>query len=125
QNQAIAAAKAMLGIESIYDEIAYFWSDQYDFKLQVLGSFAGFDDVVHRGEKSTELISFFLKGDQIVAVVGVNRPQDIAIARRLMKKRIDIKAKNLRSTRNLNEFLRRPSALGSMLSGMNHAIENL
>jgi 3-phenylpropionate/trans-cinnamate dioxygenase ferredoxin reductase subunit len=125
QNQAIATAKAMLGIESIYNDIPYFWSDQYDIKLQILGSFASFDDIVHRGEKSTELTSFFLKDGKIVAVVGINRPQDIAIARRLMQKTIAIKPKHLRSARNLNEILRRPSALGSILSGINRAFENL
>lgn len=106
QNQAIAAAKAMLGIDSMYQDIPYFWSDQYDIKLQILGSFAEYGDVVHRGDNSSELTSFFLKDNKIVAVVAINRPQDIGIARRLMQKNVAVDSQRLISTENLNEILR-------------------
>jgi 3-phenylpropionate/trans-cinnamate dioxygenase ferredoxin reductase component len=58
QNQAIAAAKALLGAETLYQDIPYFWSDQYDLKLQILGSFTEFDDIITRGSKDSPFISF-------------------------------------------------------------------
>jgi 3-phenylpropionate/trans-cinnamate dioxygenase ferredoxin reductase component len=106
QNQAIAAAKAMLGAKSLYQDIPYFWSDQYDIKLQILGSFKGHDRIIMRGDGGRQFISFYVKGDRIVAVVGVNRPQDVAIARRLMQKCLPIDPGHLASAANLNEILR-------------------
>ncbi|MGH2509361.1 MAG: NAD(P)/FAD-dependent oxidoreductase, partial [Ktedonobacteraceae bacterium] len=106
QNQAISAAKAMLGMESIYQDIPYFWSDQYDIKLQILGFFTDYENVVHRGDKSNELTSFFLKDNRIVAVIGINRPQDIAISRRLMQKKIAVDHLVLESAKTLNDILR-------------------
>ena len=39
QNQAIAAAKSMLGIETEYSDIPWLWSDQYHFNIQILGTY--------------------------------------------------------------------------------------
>ena len=39
QNQAIAAAKSMLGIETEYTDIPWLWSDQYHFNIQILGTY--------------------------------------------------------------------------------------
>jgi 3-phenylpropionate/trans-cinnamate dioxygenase ferredoxin reductase subunit len=106
QNQAIAAAKAMLGAGSPYQDLPYFWSDQYETKLQILGLFAGYDDIVVRGHKNGRFISFYMKGDKIVAVAGVNCPQDMAIARRLMQKSAAVDPRRLVSAASLHEILR-------------------
>ncbi len=106
QNQAIAAAKAMLGANSKYQDTPYFWSDQYDIKLQILGTFADYDDVVMRGDVGGPFIALYLKRKKITAVVGVNRPQDVAVARRLMQKNLLIDPGRLRSAASLNEILR-------------------
>jgi 3-phenylpropionate/trans-cinnamate dioxygenase ferredoxin reductase subunit len=106
QNQAIAAAKAMLGADSKYQEAPYFWSDQYDIKLQILGIFADYDDIVIRGDESGSFVAFYLKRKKIVAAVGVNRPQDVAVTRRLMQKNLLINPGLLVSAANLNEILR-------------------
>jgi 3-phenylpropionate/trans-cinnamate dioxygenase ferredoxin reductase component len=105
QNQAIAVAKAMLGAESLHQDVPYFWSDQYDFKLQILGSFAEYDDVIMRGAEDSPFISFYVKRDQIAGVVGVNRPHDVAVARRLMQRSVPVDPVRLVSG-NLNEILR-------------------
>ena len=106
QNQAIAAAKAMLGADSLYQDVPYFWSDQYEIKLQMLGSFANFNDIVVRGDKDSQFISFYMNNNEIAAVVGVNRPQDVAVARRLMQKKIAVDPQRLISADSLNEILR-------------------
>jgi 3-phenylpropionate/trans-cinnamate dioxygenase ferredoxin reductase subunit len=106
QNQAIAAAKAMLGAQILYQEIPYFWSDQYDLKLQILGSFTEYDDIIMRGGKDSPFISFYIKRNKIAGVVGVNRPQDVAVARRLMQRSLPVDFGRLVSAANLNEILR-------------------
>ena len=89
-----------------YQDTPYFWSDQYDIKLQILGTFADYDDVVMRGDVGGPFIALYLKRKKITAVVGVNRPQDVAVARRLMQKNLLIDPGRLRSAASLNEILR-------------------
>jgi 3-phenylpropionate/trans-cinnamate dioxygenase ferredoxin reductase subunit len=106
QNQAIAVAKAILGVELPYQDVPYFWSDQYDTKLQILGFFGNYNDIVIRGDGNSRFISFYMKGNKIAAVAGVNRSQDVAVARRLMQKNIEVDCQRLVSVENLNEILR-------------------
>jgi 3-phenylpropionate/trans-cinnamate dioxygenase ferredoxin reductase subunit len=106
QNQAIAAAKAVLGADSPYQDVPYFWSDQYEIKLQILGLFADYNDIVVRGDEDSRFISFYMKGNKIAAVAGVNRPEDVAVARRLMKKNIAVDPRRLVSAESLHEILR-------------------
>jgi 3-phenylpropionate/trans-cinnamate dioxygenase ferredoxin reductase component len=106
QNQAIAAAKAMLGAGSPYQDVPYFWSDQYDTKLQILGLFTDYNDVVVRGKELGGLLSFYIKGNRIAAVAAVNRSQDVAVARRLMQRNIAVDPRRLASADSLQEILR-------------------
>jgi 3-phenylpropionate/trans-cinnamate dioxygenase ferredoxin reductase subunit len=106
QNQAIAAAKAMLGGGSLYQDVPYFWSDQYAIKLQILGHFGAYQDIVVRGQEDSQFISFYLNADRIAAVVGINRPQEIAVARRLMQKNVAVDRRRLVTAASLNEILR-------------------
>lgn len=106
QNQAIAAAKAMLGADSPYQDVPSFWSDQYETKLQILGLFADYNDIVVRGDEDSGFVSFYMKGNKIAAVAGVNRPQDVAVARRLMQKSIAVDPRHLVSAESLHEILR-------------------
>ena len=105
QNQAIASAKAMLGLASRYQDVPYFWSDQYETKLQILGFFAGYSDIVVRGDENS-FISFYMKGNTIAAVAGVNCPQDVAVARRLMQKNMAVDPRRLVSAESLHAILR-------------------
>lgn len=106
QNQAIAVAKAVLGVELPYQDVPYFWSDQYEAKLQILGIFGNYNDIVVRGDDNSRFISFYMNGNKIAAVAGVNRSQEIAVARRLMQKNIEVDCQRLVSAENLNEILR-------------------
>ncbi|HJU11483.1 MAG TPA: FAD-dependent oxidoreductase [Candidatus Binataceae bacterium] len=113
QNQAIAVAKAMLGGDSPYRDVPYFWSDQYETKLQILGIFANHDDVVVRGNDDSRFMSFYMNGDKIIAVAGIDCPQEIAAARRIMQRGMAVDRRRLASAENLNEILRgAPSAVG-------------
>ncbi|HUZ31689.1 MAG TPA: FAD-dependent oxidoreductase [Xanthobacteraceae bacterium] len=104
QNQAIAAAKAMLGAASPYRDIPYFWSDQYETKLQILGLFANYNDIVFRGD-GERFISFYMNDNKIAAVAAVNQPKDLAVARRLMQKNIAIDPQRLASAESLDQIL--------------------
>lgn len=84
--QAKTAAAAICGAPVAYDQVPWFWSDQYDVKLQTVGLCAGrYDREVVRGAPEEKSFSvFYLSGEGIVAVDSINAPADHMIARRLI-----------------------------------------
>jgi 3-phenylpropionate/trans-cinnamate dioxygenase ferredoxin reductase subunit len=72
-NQGPVAAKAMLGRDSSYDEIPYFFSDQYDAGMEYSGYATEWDEVVFRGDVAArEFIAFWLKDERVVAGMNMN-----------------------------------------------------
>ena len=86
QNQGIAAAKAMLGGDTPYCEIPWFWSDQYDVNIQLVGLPADFEETVTRGDRAEgSFVEFYMKGGRIDGAAAINNPRDIRFAKRLMQ----------------------------------------
>lgn len=86
-DQAKAAADAMLGGTPHYDPVPWFWSDQYDVKLQIAGLNTGYDTAEVRG--SIENNSFgivYSKDGKLLAVDTVNQPKGHMLARRAIGK---------------------------------------
>lgn len=85
QNQAINAAKAMLGSEDEYAEIPWFWSDQYDANIQLMGLPEDWDTTAVRGDReSGAFIEFYLKDGRLQGAAAVNNPRDLRFTRRMM-----------------------------------------
>jgi 3-phenylpropionate/trans-cinnamate dioxygenase ferredoxin reductase subunit len=85
QNQAIAAAKAMLGKPEPYSEIPWFWSDQYDANIQLVGLPERYDEVAVRGDRNSgTFTSFYLCEGKLVGVAGINTGRDVRFCRRLI-----------------------------------------
>ncbi|SMD23379.1 3-phenylpropionate/trans-cinnamate dioxygenase ferredoxin reductase subunit [Kibdelosporangium aridum] len=72
-NQPAVAATGMLGGSATYDELPYFYTDQYDLGMEYIGDIAGYDRVVFRGDKpGREFIAFWLKDNRVLAGMNVN-----------------------------------------------------
>jgi len=72
-NQGPIAARAMLGQDVAYDEIPYFFSDQYDAGMEYSGYATEWDEVVFRGDvKAREFIAFWLKDERVAAGMNMN-----------------------------------------------------
>jgi 3-phenylpropionate/trans-cinnamate dioxygenase ferredoxin reductase subunit len=72
-NQAPAAARSMLGTGEPYDQVPYFFTDQYDLGMEYAGFARSWDRVVFRGDPATrEFIAFWLTGDRVVAGMNAN-----------------------------------------------------
>jgi 3-phenylpropionate/trans-cinnamate dioxygenase ferredoxin reductase subunit len=72
-NQGPAAARAMLGLEVVYDRIPYFFSDQYEVGMEYSGFATEWDQVVFRGEPADrEFVAFWLREQRVVAGMNVN-----------------------------------------------------
>ena len=87
-DQAKHAALAMLGKPLAYSEVPWFWSDQYDLKLQIAGLARPGDRTVLRGNPETRKFSVFHLRDGVVAAVeAVNAAPDYIVGRRLIAAR--------------------------------------
>lgn len=88
-DQARTAADNLVGIEAVYDAQPWFWSDQYDLKLQMVGISQGFDDAVVRGNPDEHSFSvFYLKDGQLIAMDAISRPKDFMMSKKLIAARL-------------------------------------
>ncbi|NUR00989.1 MAG: FAD-dependent oxidoreductase [Streptomyces sp.] len=77
-------AATILGRPQASTATPWFWSEQYDLKLQMVGLSAGHDRCITRGGTGTAMSAFYLTGDRIVAADVISRPADFATARQLV-----------------------------------------
>lgn len=83
--QAKTAAATMAGKHKPYAQVPWFWSDQYDIKLQTAGMNRGYDQVVVRGDPATHSFAvFYLQANRLLAVDAINRPAEFILARTLI-----------------------------------------
>ena len=83
--QARAAASMLCGKPRPNLSVPWFWSDQYDLKLQMVGLSAGFEHCVLRGvPQQRSFIAFYLRDGRVIAADAVNRPADFMVAKRLV-----------------------------------------
>ncbi len=83
-DQAEAVAANMLGANKAYEPKPWFWSDQYDVKLQIAGLNTGYDRVVVR-EVETSRSHWYYLGDTLLAVDAMNDPRSYMIGKRLIE----------------------------------------
>ncbi len=88
--QARVAAANILGGDKIYASVPWFWSDQYELKLQMVGFSTDGDTQVVRGNKDiNEFAVFYLKNNAVIAVDAVNSPREFMICKQLYGKTVD------------------------------------
>ena len=80
--QAKTVARFITGKPKPHDALPWFWSDQFDLKLQIAGLSDGYDEVLLRGEPATRsFAAYYFAGDRLLAVDAVNAPRDFMTAR--------------------------------------------
>jgi 3-phenylpropionate/trans-cinnamate dioxygenase ferredoxin reductase subunit len=88
--QARVAAANMVGGDKVYASIPWFWSDQYELKLQMVGFSADGDTQVVRGDMDANAFAvFYLKDGRVVAADAVNSPKEFMICKQLIGKKVD------------------------------------
>lgn len=98
-DQAKHAALAMLGRPLPYREVPWFWSDQYDLKLQIAGLARDSDELVLRGNPEARKFAVFrLRGGSVAAVEAVNAAPEYVVGRRLIADGTPIAASRLADT---------------------------
>ncbi len=83
--QAKTAASNICGDELCYAQVPWFWSDQYDLKLQIAGLSQGYDQTIVRGDSDSRSFScLYLRDGQLIAVDAVNSPKDFMQSKALI-----------------------------------------
>ncbi|UDF05365.1 NAD(P)/FAD-dependent oxidoreductase [Asticcacaulis sp. AND118] len=90
--QAKQAAAAITGFKAPPPEVPWFWSDQYDYKLQIAGITRPGAKLVTRGDPQTGAFSVFHLNDrqQVICVECVNRPADFMAGKQLIQKAVAV-----------------------------------
>ena len=88
-DQATLVAKTIMGQELAYDAVPWFWSNQYDLKLQTVGLSTGHDAAILRGEPANRSFSvIYLKEGRVIALDCVNATKDYVQGRKLVVERL-------------------------------------
>jgi 3-phenylpropionate/trans-cinnamate dioxygenase ferredoxin reductase subunit len=86
--QAKTAAANLCGRAVVHDRVPWFWSDQFELKLQIVGLSQGYDRVILRGDHARRSFSCcYLQGDELIALDAVNQTKDFMAARKLIADR--------------------------------------
>lgn len=94
--QARIAAANICGKDSTYNSVPWFWSDQFDLKLQMVGLSQGYEQLAVRGSPEDEsFIAFYLANGVVIAADAVNRPQDFMFAKKLVAQRCSASVEQL------------------------------
>lgn len=89
-DQARVSTANMLGDDKVYAAIPWFWSDQYELKLQMVGFSADGDSQVLRGDMDNHQFAiFYLKDGKVVAADAVNSPKEFMLCKQLVGKPAD------------------------------------
>ena len=84
-DQATVVAKAIMGGSDGYDAVPWFWSNQYDLKLQTVGLSIGYDQIVLRGNPDSRSFSVvYLREGRVIALDCVNMVKDYVAGRALV-----------------------------------------
>jgi 3-phenylpropionate/trans-cinnamate dioxygenase ferredoxin reductase subunit len=85
QEQGKTAALSILGKPEAYAQIPWFWSDQFDLKLQITGLAEHYTDMVIRGDiDSRSFAAFYFAGKRLIAVHAVNSPREFMLSKKLI-----------------------------------------
>lgn len=88
-DQAEAVAANLMGAQTPYHPKPWFWSDQYDVKLQIAGLNTGYDSVaVRHGPRPNTQSHWYYRGEDLLAVDAMNDPRNYMLGKRLIERGI-------------------------------------
>lgn len=94
--QGKTVAATICGKSKPYRAVPWFWSDQYDIKLQTAGLNRGYDQVVMRGKPDARsFAAFYLREGRLLAVDAINRPVEFTLSKTWIAERLHIPAERL------------------------------
>ena len=105
--QSKTVASSIINKSLAYNQIPWFWSDQYDHKLQIVGLSGDHDKVIMRGDMSeAKFMLFYTKDEKLIAVDAVNNSKEFLICKKLVANKVTIKPDEISNpATNLNDLI--------------------
>ncbi len=105
--QAKTVASSIMNNPMEYSQVPWFWSDQYDHKLQIVGLSGDHDLVTMRGTTNdAKFMLFYTKDEELIAVDAINNPKEFLISRKLVANKVKIKPNVISDLNtNLNDLI--------------------
>ena len=105
--QAKTVASSVMNNPMEYSQVPWFWSDQYDHKLQIVGLSGDHDLVTMRGNTNdAKFMLFYTKDEELIAVDAINNPKEFLISRKLVANKVKIKPEVICDPNtNLNDLI--------------------
>jgi len=105
--QSKTVASSIINKSLAYNQIPWFWSDQYDHKLQIVGLSGDHDKVIMRGDMSeAKFMLFYTKDEKLIAVDAVNNSKEFLICKKLVANKVTIKPDEISNPEtNLNDLI--------------------
>ena len=105
--QSKTVASSIINQSIAYNQIPWFWSDQYDHKLQIVGLSGDHDKVIMRGDMSeAKFMLFYTKDEKLIAVDAVNNSKEFLICKKLVANKVTIKPDEISNpAKNLNDLI--------------------
>ena len=105
--QSKTVASSIINKSLAYNQIPWFWSDQYDHKLQIVGLSGDHDKVTMRGDMSeAKFMMFYTKDEKLIAVDAVNNSKEFLICKKLVTNKVTIKPDEISNpATNLNDLI--------------------
>jgi NADPH-dependent 2,4-dienoyl-CoA reductase/sulfur reductase-like enzyme/nitrite reductase/ring-hydroxylating ferredoxin subunit len=130
QQQGRVAAHNMAGRKVEFDGVPFFWTRQFDAGLLYVGRATGWDEIIYQGDVSRQdFLAFYVSGNRVLAVAGMNRDRDMAALEELMRSgrmpqpsRLRLGATNfleLLNPETRSESATQPLPSSSQMSGVN------
>lgn len=86
QQQGRVAARNMFGRDVAFDGVPFFWTQQFDLTLRYVGHATSWDEIIYQGDVSAhDFLAFYVRGDRVLAVAGMNRDRELAAVEALLK----------------------------------------
>ena len=96
QNQSVVAAKSMIGEKQAYDEIPWFWTDQFGYNFQLIGSTKTNGEKVTRAyDGSQRSTTFYLENSDVVGALCINSGKDVALVRKAIRSGMNVTREQL------------------------------
>src|SRR5215217_5927320 len=113
QQQGRTAARNMLGLDVTFDAVPFFWTRQFDIGLLYVGHVSSWDEIIYRGDVSSQdFLAFYVKDNSVLAVAGMNRDREMAAAEELLRlDRMPTREQLERNERSLVEMLQAPELI--------------
>ena len=106
--QGKSAASTLFAEPRAFDDVPWFWSDQYDIKLQIAGLARDYDSTVVRGDPATRSFAvYYMDGHRLVAVDAIGAPREFILAKKLLAANAILDPQKIADTNiNLEEELK-------------------